>query len=128
MSKDVIENKIFHYYLRDTSNHPFACIAFQPHFDGKVSRGVSICSVSETWKTKKGRDKAIGRLRAALVNESDSHPFRESLIHDSLKWYMFNLDDLMAGCPNKLIRFKSCYKDDPTEFEKRIMTKPADKE
>ena len=47
------------YYVRDNDNRPMITICLLKGDDGKLARGVAICSLKET-----GPDKAIGRMYA----------------------------------------------------------------
>jgi len=124
-----LENSL-HYYLHikgseDESKRPFACVAFIPHEDGTVSRGISICAHNDEWRKKKGRAKAKGRLLKALRSETDSLPIRQEEQPTSLQWWFFNMGTMATTLPSlKMCQFKSIFKDQPNDLEKRMLTKP----
>ena len=56
------EIKSFYYYIKTTDNHPRITICIVADDTGSVSRGISICSMSET--PVKAEGKKIARKRA----------------------------------------------------------------
>lgn len=59
------------YYVRN-GNHPFATVAVAKTSDGKVVRGVAICSDNDQFQKKVGTATAMGRLKQALAKKSTS--------------------------------------------------------
>lgn len=55
--KDVLDN---------SSNHPYGCVCVVKADDGKVARGISICSYKDTFSKQTGRNKAEGYAIRAL--------------------------------------------------------------
>ena len=104
-------NEIFYYYLRDEENHPYGCVAIQETADGRINRGVSVCSTRDNFDRKHARGLALKRLHEA-EESLFGQPFAE--YHGSKK-----------TMPKLSVPFNryDCNVE-PTEFEKRIIVKP----
>lgn len=108
--------KEYYYYLRNGESRPVMTICLLTSDDGvDVGRGVSICSLCDTFCKRVGRAKARGRAVQALVRKATGNPVtraeawavavtirpcgaREGLLLDAGK-YTFNprLTDLERG-------------------------------
>jgi hypothetical protein len=57
------------YYLRDeyrTGNVPYACVCLLEDDDGRIARGISVCSGEDNFIKQIGRGKALGYAMRAL--------------------------------------------------------------
>ena len=60
-----MKNEVFYYYLRNAEHHPYGCVAIQRTSDGKINRGVSICSTADRWNRACARGIALKRCQEA---------------------------------------------------------------
>lgn len=102
-----MKNGVFYYYLRDEKNHPYGCVAIQESVDGKINRGVSLCSKRDNFDRKHARGLALRRLNIAC-SSLFGKPFEE---------YQGNKSSIPVVPPfNKY----DCNVD-PTPFEARML-------
>lgn len=71
-----MNNEVLYYYLRDENNHPYGCVAIQESVNGKINRGVSLCSKCDNFDKKRARGIALSRLNTAC-SSLFSKPFEE---------------------------------------------------
>ena len=108
-----MQNEIFYYYLRDGKNNPYGCVAIQETTDGKINRGVSICSTKDHFNRAHARGLAYTRLKTAC-NSLFGKPFNE--YHGNKPSIPKEFNGInMYDCNVK-----------PTDFEARILMKPED--
>ena len=107
-------NEIYYYYLRNSENHPVGCVAIQETHDGKINRGVSLCSKKDHFNKNHARGLALARLNEA----------KESLFSKPFNQYYGN-QPTMPAVANLPYEKYSCNVV-PTDFEKRILTKPEE--
>ena len=107
-----MQNEIFYYYLRDEGNHPYGCVAIQETGDGRINRGVSICSTMDKFDRKHARGLALVRLKQAS----------QSLLGQPFGVYRGDKPLI----PRHEIRFnKFDCNVEPTAFERRIIEAPT---
>lgn len=113
-------DKTYFYYLKDKNGQPVVTVCLM--MDEKTrqwARGVSICSLSETFKYGKGRNKAYGRAKRALI-------WKESSLLVSPGWFGWSrVCDLPFSENIKLERlhFKSEINPLLSKFEKKLIKK-----
>lgn len=121
--------KELYYYLRDKDGRRTITFCLVSHY-GKKARGMSICSYEEPLVIKKGRDKAFGKAKKAIINKkTDEFIKREeakSIINKVLK---DNLDVIKdeKGMLKYLFTAKSVYQPTLLEFEKVLLNKVKSK-
>ena len=124
---EVLDDSVHYYIRRMDTKAPVACVAIKPHDDGTVSRGISICSFDEPFKRDKGRNKARGRLVKALKNKKDDLPIRTDVSLECIQWYFFELGGMVStGGGISMTKYKSCYCDQPTDMERKMLEKPPE--
>lgn len=70
------------YYIRDNNNRPMITICLLKEDDGKLARGVAICSLKETGPDKSvGRRYARGRALRAFRKAKNGNPGQSSLVN-----------------------------------------------
>jgi len=82
------------YYLRDKRNNPVATVAIVKS-GHEIARGISICSTSDQFSYKEGRQRAIDRAIATLAGQCDL--FKTDLsepVLDALKPVFGSFSDL----------------------------------
>lgn len=103
------------YYLHDDTGCRFACVAVAPGSeDGRVHRGISICSERDTFNKKLARCIALGRLQLALKGQRVG-PIQNQ---EHLSVYLFQKYFEASG-----IVYKSDYNTTPTEKEVYLLKK-----
>ena len=87
------------YYIRDKKSAPIVTICLLLSYDGKLSKGISICSDLDQPNTKTGRIKACGRALSAMERKCNVLPIRRSEIKQKL--YLLDIDSEYKGnfCP-----------------------------
>jgi hypothetical protein len=108
-----------HYYLRDDNNDPYGVVVIGPSDeDGKIHRGISLCSHLDQWDRVEGRHKAVGRIRKAIGTEkcsedvaSDARPVVNAFL------LLTGNDYIQEPPPGCTAVFKSAYNATPTEKE-----------
>ena len=103
-------SEVFYYYLRDEENQPYGCVAIQETHDGKINRGVSICSTRDHFDKNHARGLASARLKQA----------EESLLGSPFGSYRGKHPTIPAGVPFQ----KFDCNVNPTDYEYRILHKP----
>lgn len=105
----------FFYYLRrqiekspSKIGHPFGCVCISPNEDGTVNRGVSICSVKDFFNKKKARGMAFSRCNSSVYSDFN-RPLSPKMFHGNKNTFTHTITYGL-----------------PTDFEKRILTKPED--
>ena len=109
-----MKNEVFYYYLRDKQNHPYGCVAIQETNDGKINRGVSICSKADRWDRACARGIAFKRCQKAS----------ESLFPIPFGTY----NGTKRHMPEIGFAYKSEGNATPTEAEAKIIAKPPVKD
>lgn len=82
-------SKFYTYYVRLTDRDskplagmpPLGCVVFTPLGDGRVARGISICSCDDNWDYKKGRNIALGRAKSAMATGKSAAPLARGNPH-----------------------------------------------
>ena len=62
------------YYLRNWSaegSHPYACVCLLKAENGKIARGISVCSPNDHFTKQIGRNKAYGYALKAMNSNED---------------------------------------------------------
>ena len=103
------------YYLRDENGAPRMTVAVGLTPSGKFVRGIAICAPGDQVEKKVGREKALGRLAAAIKHRSQ----REQVVATDAR-----------NCPRPVFRKfdevvkdgKSAYDVRPTRFEKKLLS------
>ena len=66
-----LEHKSY-YYVYDVNRHPRITVCIARHHDGRVAKGIAICSLSEQPVKRKGRNEARGKVLRAFGTNSTS--------------------------------------------------------
>ena len=103
------------YYIRDEKNVPIGAVVLTVHENGKVSRGVSMCSTVDKFSKDRAKKIAFSRLKAALGKKMNIRPCVPYNGVDEKKH--------SRVCPFDYYGF---FEDEPTKFEYRMMHKPID--
>ena len=105
-------SEIYYYYLKDENGKSYGCVAFCKNSDGTITRGVSLCSMKDSFKKITARGIALKRMNDAMKTKTSKlfHVYYGS--HPACPAY----DDVFI--------YKSAYCVAPTEKEHRILHKP----
>lgn len=60
------------YYIRDEGNNPRATICLLKSEEGRIARGVALCSYLDVISKTEGRNKARGRATKALIRNNNT--------------------------------------------------------
>lgn len=112
--KELIDVKF--YYYRDFSNRPVVTVCLIHKGEELFARGISICSILDNPVKKIGRWKAYGRAFKALTYVEDTEPIRDDIAFNINCCYSIDFS----------FEYKSYFKPEPTEFEKRLISKRKD--
>ena len=123
-------SKFYTYYVRllDRDSRPVAggmpplgCVVFTPMEDGRVARGISVCSYSDNWDYKKGRNIAMARAKSALTTGKSAAPLARGNPHrpSSAEFLHTWVQDHGASTRQE---YKVCVSA-PTELERTIIQK-----
>lgn len=117
------------YYLRkysaaDDNLHPFACVCILKSDDGKISRGISICSPKDVFSKRIGRSKAFGYalkgMKENVYKRNSTYAYR---IHEDISDVEYFSDE--KHYPQSLLLFDGeTYVDVDlplTKFEKSLL-------
>ena len=107
-----MNNEVLYYYLRDENNHPYGCVAIQKSVNGKINRGVALCSKRDKFNKQHARGLALSRLNIACSSLL-SKPFEE--------YHGYKSTIPVAPVFNKY----DCNVD-PTPFEAQMLTNPKE--
>ena len=120
-----------HYFIRDASNAPYACVAILPidFINGIVCRGISICADGDQWNKKAARGRAISRAMKAeesgcntLQCRNAKHPMVASFLHQYGNDYSIPVTPADNGTTSDVMGvFKSAASVQATAREKRIL-------
>jgi len=126
------EDGFQHYYLKPfvelvkkrtkeayTVALPIATVAIGPSTEeGKIVRGISICSDKDQWDRREGRKLAVSRCRRALGLKKTTQLVKDG--HDPAPKYLYIHYGSDYGDYDGAI-YKSAYNVEPTEKEARIL-------
>ncbi|NCB49024.1 MAG: hypothetical protein EOM55_05390 [Clostridia bacterium] len=71
MIKNINESKVPEGATEKTVSVTFGTVAFRQNEDGTVNRAIMICSTTENFCKKRGRDKALARLRKIEATQKE---------------------------------------------------------
>jgi len=109
----MVNKNIELYYMRDNGGKPYAAVAVEKMED-KVCRGIAVCSKKDAFVKEKGRYLALLRMNLAKENLEDKFPVGK--YHGKHAW--------MPKLPFEKLAY---YKDDPTEYEKKLFDKDKER-
>jgi len=119
-----------HYYIRDDENKPYACVAIIPldFQEGKVCRGIAICSDKDQWNKRGARGRAVSRAIKAHADGKHSlqcrnakRPVISDFLHNHGQEFSVPVPTHMHGPTDVMAVFKSAHNVAVTEREKRLM-------
>jgi hypothetical protein len=124
-----------YYYLRTPEGNPIGCVAFKAGLTPEtVTRGISICSVTQRWDRKEARSKARKRCIKAELRQASSeciqNYYRPSIyrfitlcdkLFEAARCSVFTAIGMEIGIP------KSAYNVPANELELRILKGDATK-
>lgn len=114
---DIVREKI--YYLRNSLKTPQATVCVLKSSDGRVSRGLSLCSYCDVASKAEGRNKARGRAVKALVRNASTGETKRSV--DS-QFILSNLLQLAKALDDyEKFKYLSEFNPQLTEFEKGLL-------
>lgn len=113
--KPVESNYVYFYYIRGARNQPVACAAITEVENGKIARGISICSKRDRFNKPAARQIAAYRLQVALASQL-SVPFAKYAGKHATR--PVEADEVPE------LRMKMSYGIKPTLYENRILHKP----
>lgn len=111
--------RVKYYYLRDELDKPRVTVCVIKGDDGKISRGLSLCSFLDNPCKKEGRQKAYGRALKAFFNRQsydllEDNLFAEDVLGSVCNWW----SDYNA---------KSEFDVTPTELETKLFTSRSER-
>jgi len=107
------------YYVRNTDNEKFACVAVvKSAAPGRVHRGVSICSIQDTFSKKIARTIATGRLCKAITEGRSGRPVQMDPKKANVAPLEFSHIFPVFG-----IVYKSAFDVEATSFELKLFDK-----
>ena len=123
-------SNVSYYYLRDQHNNPRGCVAIEKNADGTVNRGISICSELDRFDRACARGIALQRLNIAKRDEKNVEFNKyngecSGGVRHMPVWDLTHTDVADKMDIGNLITFKCTFRDQPTQFEKRMLEKPA---
>jgi len=129
-----------HYYVRDRTHDEngrlafrhLATVAIGVTYEGKICRGIAICSASQNFSKKEGIECAIGRMIAAHLHQKSELPIYSSGMRsvgggrltksvESVDRFSLNADDIYQWKRSNSV-FKSGYDVLPTNKEIKILS------
>lgn len=72
----VYDESVHFYYVRNADGDPTGCVAIEEVGNGRINRGISLCSSKDIWKRNIAREIAYNRLVIARDAEK-SKPFKK---------------------------------------------------
>ena len=113
------------YYVKSGLDETFAAIVFTAADDGKVHRGIALCSDKDQFNKKLGRKIAHNRCVKAAKLGYSAYPMNPG---ERLSADLFvALTDGAFTDPDHQMVYKAAFNVDPTEFEKNIIDRIAAK-
>ena len=117
-----MKEDVMFYYLRDDHNHPRGCVAMSVNQDGTVNRGVSLCSMMDSFNRAHARGLAMKRLNEAVKAQSnlafEKYYGCRGVMAPSWELTHCNRDNA------SIVSYKMHFKANPTEFEKKMINNP----
>lgn len=119
-----MSEEVMYYYLRDQHNNPRGCVAMSVNPDGTVNRGVSLCSMWDTFNKAHARGLALGRLNEAIRSKKDSmfgtYQGNKCVCNPGYDLVMnVRMADMVDY--NLLLPYKSHYAVRPNKFEQKML-------
>ncbi len=122
-------SNVSYYYLRYQHNIPLGCLAIEKKADGTVNRGISICSELDRFDRACARGIALQRLNIAKRDEKNvefnKYNGEGSGVRHMPVWDLTHTNVADKMDIGNLIAFKCTFRDQPTQFEKRMLEKPV---
>ena len=115
MDKEV--NKVkFYYHKTSLVNNIFTVCTFYGSNNEMLSRGVSICSLLDTFEKKEGRRRSYSRAMRALHSEGNSYPINKRLS------YYYIIRKLKIKSDSDLDKFETMIKPELIKYKCPIIT------
>lgn len=105
------KSEVYFYYLRNEDNTPYGCVAITRKANGKVNRGVSLCSANDNWNRTRARN-----IAKARVIEAGRHNL-------SIPFGTYN-GSKPTAMPTSTFKYKLQSNAVPTQAETEMLSKP----
>ena len=111
------------YYVRDNDNRPMITVCLLKDDDGKLARGVAICSLKETGPDKEiGRMYARGRAFRAIRKAKNGNPCQSSLVNRE-EAYKSIMKAVRPVLPMEFYQAKCVYNPKLNRLEEKLIAK-----
>ncbi len=118
------DKNVFFYYLKkereDGFEHPYGTVCIKKNDDGTVNRGIAICSTSDNFNKKIGREISFARMNKAICKKITCDNFMDYYYFGNSYTSKFPIVSYLGDN----FKYKCYYHVEPTKKEYRIMNKP----